>query len=97
MNLAKAWSDRFEKGLNPSIQRFNASISFDINLLEEDLDGSIAHALMLAECDVITAAEGKELVAGLEKIRAEAAAGVFKGSLLDEDITKILDGILNVK
>ena len=47
------WSDRFEQGLHPVIERFNASIGFDIRLLQEDLDGSIAHARMLAECGVI--------------------------------------------
>ena len=48
------WSDRFEQGLHPAIERFNASIGFDITLLQEDLDGSIAHARMLANCGVIT-------------------------------------------
>ena len=45
--LSKTWSERFDKGLNPFIEKFNASIEFDICLLEEDLDGSIAHARML--------------------------------------------------
>ena len=36
------WSDRFEEGLHPSIERFNASIGFDITLLQQDLDGSVA-------------------------------------------------------
>ena len=44
------WSDRFEQGLHPFIERFNASIGFDIELLQDDLDGSIAHARMLAGC-----------------------------------------------
>ncbi|MBR49468.1 MAG: hypothetical protein CL734_04515, partial [Chloroflexi bacterium] len=59
---------------------------FDINLLEEDLDGSIAHANMLGQCGVITKEEAKQLVDGLEKIRSEASNGIFKGNLLDEDI-----------
>ncbi len=84
--LTRAWSDRFEKGLNPAIQRFNASIGFDINLLEEDLDGSIAHAEMLGQCGVIAVSEAKQLVQGLEKIRSEAADGSFLVSEFDEDI-----------
>ena len=44
------WSDRFEEGLHPFIEAFNASIVFDLTLLQEDLDGSIAHARMLASC-----------------------------------------------
>ena len=84
--MPETWSQRFEEGLNPAIQRFNASIEFDINLLQEDLDGSIAHARMLASCDVITSQESKDLQAGLEKIRLEALQGNFKVSIEDEDV-----------
>ena len=45
---SSTWSQRFEEGLHPAIERFNASIGFDITLLQQDLDGSIAHARMLA-------------------------------------------------
>ena len=80
------WSDRFDQGLHPAIERFNASIGFDIHLLQEDLDGSIAHARMLAECGVISAAEADQLCNGLEQIRSEAAAGTFQPGLADEDV-----------
>jgi argininosuccinate lyase len=80
------WSDRFEQGLHPAIERFNASISFDIALLQEDLDGSIAHARMLGRCGVITAQEADRLIEGLEAIRAEAAAGSFTPGLEAEDV-----------
>lgn len=80
------WSDRFEQGLHPAIERFNASIGFDINLLQEDLDGSIAHARMLAQCGVISNAEADQLCGGLERIRAEAAEGRFTPGLEDEDV-----------
>ena len=83
---AEAWSDRFDQGLNPVIERFNASIGFDITLLQEDLDGSIAHARMLGGCGVIGVEEALQLEQGLEDIRAEAAAGVFQPGLADEDI-----------
>ena len=84
--MTESWSDRFEEGLNPAIQRFNASIGFDINLLQEDLDGSIAHAQMLSHCGVITQQEAKEIEEGLEKIRMEASNGVFQPDVSDEDI-----------
>ena len=80
------WSDRFEEGLHPAIERFNASIGFDITLLQEDLDGSIAHACMLAECGVISDEEAGQLCAGLEQIRSEAASGHFQPGLADEDV-----------
>ena len=83
---AGAWSDRFEHGLHPFIEAFNASIGFDLTLLQEDLDGSIAHARMLASCGVIAEEEAVQLVEGLETIRLEAAEGRFNPGLADEDV-----------
>ncbi len=83
---AATWSNRFEQGLHPVIERFNASIGFDITLLQEDLDGSIAHARMLGRCGVIEPEEADRLIAGLETIRAEAAAGGFTPGIEAEDV-----------
>ncbi|MBM5800887.1 MAG: argininosuccinate lyase [Cyanobacteria bacterium K_DeepCast_35m_m2_023] len=83
---ASTWSQRFDQGLHPSIERFNASIGFDIGLLQQDLDGSVAHARMLGRCGVISEAEATTLIEGLEAIRAEAAAGSFNPGLGDEDV-----------
>ena len=83
---AGTWSDRFEQGLHPFIEAFNASIGFDLTLLQEDLDGSIAHARMLAECGVISSEEASQLVEGLETIRTEASEGSFSPGLEDEDV-----------
>jgi argininosuccinate lyase len=83
---AGGWSDRFEQGLHPAIERFNASIGFDITLLQEDLDGSVAHARMLGGCGVLLPEEAERLVEGLEAIRAEAAAGRFTPGLEAEDV-----------
>ncbi len=80
------WSDRFEEGLHPSIERFNASIGFDITLLQQDLDGSVAHARMLGRCELISLQESEQLIEGLETIRREAAAGEFNPGLEAEDV-----------
>ncbi|MEB3260313.1 MAG: argininosuccinate lyase [Cyanobacteriota bacterium] len=80
------WSNRFDQGLNPVIERFNASIGFDIALLQEDLDGSAAHARMLGDCGVISPEEAQRLIEGLETIRAEAAAGAFRPGVEAEDV-----------
>ena len=80
------WSDRFEEGLHPSIERFNASINFDINLLQQDLDGSVAHARMLGRCGLITEVESDQLIEGLETVRREAATGEFKPGIEAEDV-----------
>ena len=80
------WSDRFEEGLHPSIERFNASIGFDITLLQQDLDGSVAHARMLGRCGLISSQESEQLIEGLETVRREAAAGDFNPGLEAEDV-----------
>ncbi|MEB3307798.1 MAG: argininosuccinate lyase [Cyanobacteriota bacterium] len=83
---ATTWSRRFEQGLHPSIERFNASIGFDLELLREDLDGSLAHARMLGRCGVISEAEAERIIQGLNQIRDEARAGTFNPVLADEDV-----------
>ena len=80
------WSDRFEEGLHPSNERFNASIGFDITLLQQDLDGSVAHARMLGRCGLISAQESEQLIEGLETVRREAVAGEFNPGLEAEDV-----------
>ena len=84
--MAKTWSERFEEGLNPFIERFNASIAFDLILLEEDLEGSIAHVQMLGKTGIITSEEAAQIESGLEAIRLEASKGIFQPDFLDEDI-----------
>lgn len=56
-------------------KQFVASISFDMRLAEYDIIGSVAHARMLAKCKIITAAEGKKIVKGLESIRTDLEKG----------------------
>ena len=85
-STASTWSQRFEQGLHPAIERFNASIGFDITLLQQDLDGSIAHARMLGSCAVISESEADQLIEGLENVRAEAARGEFNPGLEAEDV-----------
>jgi len=85
-STASTWSQRFEQGLHPAIERFNASIGFDIALLQEDLDGSVAHARMLGGTGVISEQEATRLIEGLEQVRAEAAEGRFNPGIEAEDV-----------
>jgi argininosuccinate lyase len=82
----KTWSDRFESALHPAIARFNASIGFDIELIEYDLTGSIAHAQMLARQGIISEAEAEQLASGLEQIRQEHREGNFNPGIDQEDV-----------
>ncbi|MBD2435217.1 argininosuccinate lyase [Nostoc sp. FACHB-110] len=86
MTQQQTWSQRFESALHPAIARFNASINFDIELIEYDLTGSQAHAKMLAHTGIISHAEGEQLVTGLEQIRQEYRQGQFQPGIDAEDV-----------
>ncbi|MGB3559776.1 MAG: argininosuccinate lyase, partial [Geitlerinemataceae cyanobacterium] len=86
MTNSKTWSQRFESALHPAIARFNASIGFDIELIEYDLTGSVAHAKMLAKTGIIAPEEGEKLVSGLEQIRQEYREGKFVPGIDAEDV-----------
>ncbi|MFQ5451773.1 MAG: argininosuccinate lyase, partial [Nitrospinaceae bacterium] len=68
------------------MERFSASISFDRRLYAYDIEGSIAHCKMLAKCRIIKPAEGKKIVAGLQRILREFEEGRFRCSEALEDI-----------
>ncbi len=55
--MSKVWSNRFDGTLNPFIEEFNASISFDKTLILEDIECSIAHAKMLGKTKVLSTEE----------------------------------------
>ncbi len=86
MTEKKTWSDRFEGTLHPAIASFNASIGFDIELIEYDLTGSIAHATMLGKTGIISESEAQQLVTGLAQIRQEYRTGKFTPGIEEEDV-----------
>ncbi|MGR3277145.1 argininosuccinate lyase [Acaryochloris marina NIES-2412] len=83
---SKVWSQRFESALNPVIAAFNASIHFDIALVEYDLTGSQAHVQMLAHTDIISQGEADAIDQGLEAIRQEYRQGQFQPGIDAEDV-----------
>lgn len=83
---SQTWSQRFESALHPAIAQFNASIFFDIELIEYDITGSQAHAQMLAHTGIISAEEGEQLVKGLEQVRQEYRQGQFTPGVDAEDV-----------
>ncbi len=85
-SLVQPWSQRFESALHPAIARFNASIGFDIALIEHDLTGSQAHAKMLAKVGIISSQEADLIVEGLETIRQDYRQGIFVPGIDAEDV-----------
>src|SRR5581483_11747333 len=79
-------SGRFAGGPGADVARFTESISFDWRLWKHDLLGSMAHAEMLRKIGVLTRAEERAIVQGLESIGQEISAGKFKWQPELEDV-----------
>ena len=82
----KLWGGRFEKSTDEMINDFQASINFDKRLYREDIEGSIAHAKMLAECKIISSDDAQKIIDGLKNILAQIDGGEFNFSVELEDI-----------
>lgn len=77
---------RFQKGTNKTAQDYLASIPFDQRLYRQDIEGSIAHARMLAKQRIIAAKDAEAIIAGLNSIRNEIEQGKFHFKTKLEDI-----------
>src|SRR5215468_3147157 len=71
------WGGRFASTPDAAMQAINASVDVDKRLWREDIEGSKAHAEMLAARGVISKEDNAAIQAGLDKIAAEIAAGTF--------------------
>ncbi|MET3601467.1 argininosuccinate lyase [Martelella mangrovi] len=80
------WGGRFASGPDAIMEEINASIDFDKALYNEDIDGSIAHATMLAEKGIISEEDKASILEGLTTIRREIEEGGFTFSRQLEDI-----------
>ena len=85
-NPNRMWGGRFALSPADLMVEINASIGFDKVLAPQDIRGSKAHAAMLAEQGIITKADAKEIMQGLDQVQAEIEAGRFAFSEKLEDI-----------
>jgi len=88
------WGGRFEKTPGRFLQEFGNSLPVDKRLWAEDIRGSIAHARMLAERGVITAADADAIESGLSEIYREIKAGEFAWDSGDEDVHMAIERVL---
>ncbi len=93
----KAWGGVFREPTDKRVEAFSQSVSFDKRLADDDIDASIAHAKMLAACGLLTVTEADAIVAGLEEIRTEIAAGRFEFTAAKEDIHLHIESALTAK
>ncbi len=82
----QSWGGRFSEPVDAFVARFTASVEFDKRLYKHDIQGSIAHATMLAKVGVLSDAERDTIIDGLNAIRGEIEAGNFDWRVDLEDV-----------
>ena len=85
-NKSQAWSALFTEPMSELVQRYTASVGFDQRLWRADIQGSLAHAGMLAKQAVISAQDLADIQRGMALITAEIESGAFEWKLELEDV-----------
>ncbi len=93
----KLWGGRFSEPTDTFVERFTASVTFDQRLYLADIQGSIAHATMLAKSGILTDQECRQITEGLKAIKAEIDAGNFNWSVSLEDVHMNIEAALTEK
>ncbi len=85
-NKAQAWSARFSEPVSELVKRYTASVNFDKRMARFDIQGSLAHASMLAAVGVISASDKADIERGMQQILQEIEAEQFEWLLDLEDV-----------
>ncbi|MBR5800090.1 MAG: argininosuccinate lyase [Lachnospiraceae bacterium] len=92
--MAQLWGGRFTKETDKLVYDFNASISFDKRLFKQDIEGSIAHVVMLEKQGILTCEEKDAIVKGLTGIRTDVENGTLEITHEYEDIHSFVEANL---
>jgi argininosuccinate lyase len=84
--VSKLWGGRFTKKTDQLVEEYTASIMFDKELAEEDIQGSLAHVTMLGKCGILPTDDVEKIKDGLHKIQSVIRRGEMDFSVSDEDI-----------
>ncbi|GAA4017075.1 argininosuccinate lyase [Actimicrobium antarcticum] len=83
---SEAWSARFSEPVSDLVKRYTASVFFDKRLAAVDIQGSLAHAEMLARQNIISQSDLAAIQGGMQQISTEIADGSFAWLLDLEDV-----------
>ena len=86
MTDKKLWAGRFAEPTDAFVEAFTASVEFDQRLAPYDIQGSIAHATMLARQGILTDSERDSIIGGLQRVLARIEANEFEWSVALEDV-----------
>lgn len=88
------WAGRFSKEADPKVNDFNSSVSFDARMYRQDIKGSMAHAKMLGECNIIEKSESEKIINGLKGILSDLESGKLSIDPNAEDIHMFVEQVL---
>lgn len=92
--MAQLWGGRFTKETDKLVYQFNASISFDQRFFHQDIEGSIAHVVMLEKQGILSKQEKDDIVKGLTGIREDVDNGILQITEEYEDIHSFVEANL---
>ncbi|SDA39243.1 argininosuccinate lyase [Lachnospiraceae bacterium G11] len=92
--MAQLWGGRFTKETDKLVYDFNASISFDRLLFDQDIEGSIAHVTMLGKQGIVSENEMKEIIEGLKGIHKDVSEGKLEITKEYEDVHSFVEANL---
>ena len=92
--MDKMWAGRFSKALDKEADDFNSSIHFDCKMYKQDIHGSIAHATMLASCNIISDEDCTAIQEGLIEIENDIDSGALPFDFDAEDIHMFIEAEL---
>ena len=95
--MEKMWAGRFSKALDKKADDFNSSISFDSRMYKQDIQGSVAHASMLAKQGIISVADCELIIDGLGAILADLESGKLDFDMNCEDIHMFIEAELTAR
>ena len=91
------WAGRFEKALDEKADDFNSSLRFDYRMYKQDIQGSIAHATMLAAAGILSAEDETLICDGLESILQDIENGKLSFAKGGEDIHMFIEAELTAR
>ncbi|MGQ0678514.1 MAG: argininosuccinate lyase [Actinomycetota bacterium] len=97
MSSAALWKGRFAKGPSEALAQLSVSLQFDSRLWPQDLAATGAHARALERAGLLTKGELAAILAALEELSGEFAAGIFPVDPADEDIHSLVERQLTAR
>lgn len=91
------WGGRFSEATDAFVAEFTASVQFDQRFYKQDIQGSIAHASMLAQVGILSQEERNDIIDGLTEIRKEIETGQFQWKIELEDVHMNIESELTKK